>query len=131
MEQKTHLRIDARWVGAVEDVGAGTSRVSLNATEEMAADDKGLVHGGFAFGLADYAAMVAVNDPNVVLGGAEVRFTAPVRVGQRMVARAAVQEVKGKKHVVAVRVDAGGKAVLEGTFTAFVLERHVLDSAKG
>jgi acyl-coenzyme A thioesterase PaaI-like protein len=44
----------------------------------MAADQRGLVHGGFTFGLADYAAMVAVNDPNVVLGAAEVRFLAPV-----------------------------------------------------
>ena len=32
------------------------------------------------FGAADYAAMLAVNDPNVVLGNAELRFVAPVEV---------------------------------------------------
>jgi acyl-coenzyme A thioesterase PaaI-like protein len=48
----------------------------------MAVDDRGLVHGGFVFGLADHAAMLAVNDPNVVLGAASTRFLKPVRVGE-------------------------------------------------
>ena len=127
MEQRTHLAISGRYVGVVEELGEGTSRVRLDAVAEMAADDRGLVHGGFTFGLADYAAMVAVNDPNVVLGGADVRFNAPVRVGQRLVATARVGEVKGKKRVLPVSVEADGVKVLEGTFTAFVLEKHVLD----
>jgi len=113
----------------VEALGDGTSRVSLVCLPEMAADARGLVHGGFPFGLADYAAMMAVNDPNVVLGSAEVRFLAPVRVGQRAVAEARVTEVKGKKRAVAVTVRADGVPVLEGTFAAFVLDRHVLDGA--
>jgi len=64
----------------------------------------------------------------VVLGAAEVRFLAPVRVGQRAVAEARVTEVKGKKRVVPVTVTADGAPVLEGTFTAFVLSHHVLDA---
>lgn len=131
MEQQTHLAIDPRLVGAVEELGEGTSRVSLIALPEMAADDKGLVHGGFTFGLADYAAMVAVNDPNVVLGGADVRFTAPARVGQRMVAHARVTEIKGKKRVVKITVEVDATSVLEGTMTTFVLDRHVLNGGEG
>jgi acyl-coenzyme A thioesterase PaaI-like protein len=49
----------------------------------MVVDAHGLVHGGFVFGLADYAAMLAVNDPNVVLGAAEARFLKPVRRGDQ------------------------------------------------
>jgi predicted thioesterase len=45
------------------------------------------------------------------------------------VAEAQVAEVKGKKRVVAVTVRADGVPVLEGTFTAFVLDHHVLDGA--
>jgi uncharacterized protein (TIGR00369 family) len=127
MEQKTHFSIDPRLVGTVEEIGEGTSRVRLRAAAEMAADARGLVHGGFTFGLADYAAMVAVNDPNVVLGTADVRFTAPVRVGQEMVALAQIIETGGKKRVVSVRVEADGKPVFEGTFSTFTLEGHVLD----
>lgn len=126
MKQRTHLGINAALVGEILSIGDGTSEAALVATEAMAADDRGLVHGSFTFGLADYAAMVAVNDPYVVLGGAACRFLAPVRVGARMVARAQVEGEKGKKRTVAVGVSVEGEVVMEGTFTCFVLEDHVL-----
>ena len=96
----------------------------------MAADERGLVHGGFVFSLADHAAMVAVNDPLVVLGSAQVKFLRPVRVGQEVEARAEVGEVKGKKHVVSVTASVAGEEsspVFEGEFICFVPDRHVLD----
>lgn len=99
----------------------------LPTTEEMGADQRGLVHGGFLFGLADYAAMLAVNDPNVVLGAADVRFKAPVRVGEEVVATANVREASGKKRTVHVTAVVDDRVVLEGTFTTFVLGQHVLD----
>lgn len=96
----------------------------------MAADDRGLVHGGFVFGLADYAAMVAVGDPNVVLGAAESRFTAPVRVGETVIATAEASG-EGKKRTVTVSASVNqpgdGREVFRGTFTCFVLDQHVLD----
>ncbi len=92
-------------------------------------DEEGLVHGGFVFGLVDHAAMLAVNDPFVVLGSAEVRFTAPVRVGDEVTATATRTEVKGKKHVLSVSARVGDREVLAGTMTAFVLDHHVLAGA--
>ena len=70
------------------ETAAGTARVGLTTLPEMAVDAAGLVHGGFVFGLADHAAMLAVNDPYVVLGSAAVRFLRPVRVGERLIAEA-------------------------------------------
>ena len=72
--------------------------------------------------------MVAVNDPNVVLGGADCRFLAPVTVDQEMIATAKVVAEKGRKRSVEVTVAAGGKDVMTGTLTCFVLDQHVLDS---
>jgi len=126
MEQKTHLGMNSGLVGEVLSIGDGEATVALVGASEMAADDRGLVHGGFTFGLADYAAMVAVNDPNVVLGASDCRFLAPVRVGDRMVATAKVESERGKKRVVAVSVSVGGGEVMSGTMTCFVLEKHVL-----
>ena len=128
MEQSTHLSIDPRLVGTVAELGTGRSHVTLTATAEMAADDRGLVHGGFTFGLADYAAMVAVNDPHVVLGAAVSKFLAPVTVGQEMAATASVVSEEGKKRVVEVSVTAASQPVFQGNFTTFVLPRHVLDT---
>jgi len=128
MEQNTHPSISASLVGRAVELSAGRAVAELVATAEMAADERGLVHGGFTFGLADFAAMLAVNDPNVVLGGAETRFLAPVTVGQRMVATAEVVSEKGKKRVVDTAVTVDGTRVFEGTLTCFVLAAHVLDT---
>ncbi|MGB5986029.1 MAG: hotdog domain-containing protein [Desulfobacterales bacterium] len=126
MQIITHEKINPALCGKPLKVENGTSRVELLTTEEMAADASGLVHGGFIFGLADYAAMIAVNHPYVVLGGAEVKFLKPVRTGQRVVADAAVEETKGKKQQVRVSAAVGPETVFSGIFTCFVLDRHVL-----
>jgi uncharacterized protein (TIGR00369 family) len=124
---ETHRKIDPALCGRAVAVEPGASRVEMTALAQMAVDGSGLVHGGFVFGLADYAAMIAVNHPNVVLGGAEVRFLKPVRTGETLVAAARVESEAGKKRMVSVTVSRGGDSVFEGSFSCFVLDRHVLD----
>jgi acyl-coenzyme A thioesterase PaaI-like protein len=97
MEVNTHEKADPRLLGLPVLIKKGTALVELTATEEMAVDDRGLVHGGFTFGLADYAAMLAVNDPLVVLGSADVKFTEPVKVGESMLATGVVEAVEGRR----------------------------------
>lgn len=124
----THLGIDRGLCGEPVTLSDGGAVTRFTATKEMGADDRGLVHGGFVFGLVDYAAMLAVNHPFVVLGSADVKFVAPVKVGDVVTATAARTEQKGKKHVLEVSAHVGDRKVLEGTMTAFVLDRHVLDA---
>ncbi len=126
MDIRTHEQIDQRLCGMPIQAENGGSRVTMKTSADMAVDSPGLVHGGFIFGLADHAAMIAVNDPHVVLGGSEARFLKPVRVGDTVVATARTEEIKGKKHTVAVDVALGEDLVFQGTFTCFVLEKHVL-----
>lgn len=123
----THLGLNPRLVGLLVSLDDGTATVSLKTVAEMAADDRGLVHGGFVFGAADYAAMAAVNDPNVVLGAADTRFLAPVKVGEVVELLARRAEFKGRKHVVEVTGRVAGIDVFTGIFTTFVLDRHVLE----
>ena len=129
MNIRTHAGIEPSLCGTPEEVGEGFSRVSLETTESMAADERGLVHGGFVFGLADYAAMLAVNDPNVVLGRSESRFLKPVVVGDVVTADAEILERSGIKRLVQVAVTREGERVFDGEFVCYVLERHVLDAA--
>jgi uncharacterized protein (TIGR00369 family) len=123
---RTHPNIDPHWVGTPTSLEEGSATATLLTRPEMAADPVGLVHGGFVFGLVDYAAMLAVNDPHVVLGAANVRFTAPVRVGETVSAQARVVSSSGRKREIEVRAVVGDKEVLTGTLTAFVLDKHVL-----
>lgn len=123
----THLGINQELCGTPSQISEGKAIVDLVTTDVMASDTRGLVHGGFIFGLADYAAMLAVNDPNVVLGAAETRFLKPVVVGDSVEARAIITGEKGKKREVMVDVFCKDEAVFSGTFTCFVLENHVLE----
>ncbi|SMP14175.1 Thioesterase superfamily [Desulfurobacterium pacificum] len=127
MEIKTHEKIDKRLCGEPVKLEEGRAEVKLKTVPEMAADEKGLVHGGFVFGQADYAAMLAVNHPNVVLGAANVKFLKPVKVGDILLAKAQVVKEEGKKRIVDVVVERDGEAVFEGEFTCFVLPVHVLE----
>ncbi|MEQ9322618.1 MAG: hotdog domain-containing protein [Polyangiaceae bacterium] len=127
VEPATHPKLSRALCGEPVTLAEGRASARLVTTEAMVADEQGLVHGGFVFGLVDHAAMLAVNHPFVVLGSAEVRFTAPVRVGEEVVAHAERTEQKGKKHVLAVRAAVGDREVLTGTMTAFVLDQHVLE----
>lgn len=126
MEIITHQKINQELCGKPLEVREGYSRVELVTLESMSADPSGLVHGGFIFGQADYAAMIAVNHPNVVLGGADVKFLKPVKAGERVVAQATVIAVEGKKNTVEVVVTRGEESVFSGTFICFVLAKHVL-----
>ena len=126
----THLAIDRRLVGELLELGEGTARAALTLLPEMAADDRGLVHGGFTFGLADYAAMLAVKHPLVVLASSSMKFLAPTRVGERLVAEARVIEETGRRRRVGVEVrrdEEGMEVVASGEFLAVVPDRHVLD----
>ena len=127
LERRTHEKISPALCGRPVELEAGRARVVLETAAEMAADARGLVHGGFAFGLADHAAMLAVNEPTVVLVSAQTKFLAPVVVGDRLEAEATVERTEGKKRSVKVTVRRGGVAVMEGEFLAVVPERHVLD----
>ena len=127
MDQRTHERIAAHLCGQPVELAEGRARVALEITGDMAADARGLAHGGFTFGLADYAAMLAVNEPTVVLAGATLKFLGPVVVGDRVEAEASVERSEGRKRWVKVVVRRAGQPMLEGELLAVVPDRHILD----
>jgi acyl-coenzyme A thioesterase PaaI-like protein len=127
MDRNTHLGLDLGLCGSPGTLTAGSATVQLHTRADMAADDRGLVHGGFVFGAADHAAMLAVNDPNVVLGSADVLFLSPVSVGEVVDFLARLDERDRRKRKITVTGQVGDRAVFSGQFTCFVLDRHVLD----
>ena len=127
LKQNTHLNIDTALCGKVTRLTEGYAEVLLHTTRQMAADAQGLVHGGFIFGAADYAAMCVVNEPYVVLGASTSRFIAPIKAGDAVLCKAKVLSQEDRKSIVSVQALVDGESVFEGSFTAFVLDRHVLN----
>jgi Uncharacterized protein, possibly involved in aromatic compounds catabolism len=123
----THLKINQDLCGTPVELGEGYAVVSLEAKENMVADEKGLIHGGFIFGLADYASMLAVNHPNVVLAKAEVKFLKPVKLGDVMTSYAKIQKIDNNKYTVEAFVNVNDLKVFEGVFLCVVTPKHVLE----
>ncbi len=126
MQLKTHLKINSELCGALKSLEEGCAEVELLCTEQMAADEEGLIHGGFLFGAADFAAMAAVNAPNVVLTASECRFLAPSRIGDVIVFEARVIEEDGAKAVIEVVGRREEKRVFSGSFKSYITDEHVL-----
>ena len=127
MEPKTHIKINKSLSGEPVKLAEGYAEVLLKTNEQMLADEKGLIHGGFIFSAADYASMLAVNHPNVVLAGANVKFLKPVKLGEVILCKAQVTEDKGKKKKVLVECYKDNEKVFEGEFYTVVLDKHVLE----
>ncbi len=128
MIQTTHTTINLDLVGRVLEIETDHfARISLVTNNEMIVDNKGLIHGGFTFGLADYAAMIAVNHPNVVLTDAQVHFVRPVKLGDILLALGRVEEKDGKRRKVQVEIRVADKVVFQGKFNCIITEKHVLD----
>jgi acyl-CoA thioesterase len=122
----THERVSVDLCGEIILLERGYVETRLTTTSEMIADDVGLIHSGFIFGGADYAAMLAVNERNVVLVGSNCQFLSPVKFHDEVNFVAKVRHKEGRKRNVNVEGFVLDIKVFEGEFKTVVTERHVL-----
>jgi len=122
----THEKVNSAFSGEVVKLERGNAKVVLETIEVMRADDLGLVHGGFIFSAADFAAMAAVNEPNVVLASSSCLFLSPVRIGDKVTFEAIEHQKEGRKRTVSVKGYVHEIKVFEGEFKTVITERHVL-----
>ncbi|DAB28179.1 MAG: thioesterase [Sulfurimonas sp. RIFOXYD12_FULL_33_39] len=123
---KTHDKINHDLCGEIQKLDVGFVKLKLVTTYDMIADSQSLIHGGFIFGAADYAAMVAVNEKNVVLVASDCQFLSPVKFGDIVDFVAKVRHKEGRKRNVHVTGHVLDIKVFEGEFKTVVTERHVL-----
>ncbi|TKI70324.1 PaaI family thioesterase [Sulfurimonas crateris] len=123
---KTHEEINRDLCGEIEKMDIGYVKLKLVTTHDMIADSKGLIHGGFIFGAADYAAMAAVNERNVVLVASNCQFLSPVKFGDIVNFTAKVRHKEGRKRNVRVTGNVLDIKVFDGEFKTVVTDRHVL-----
>ncbi|MBD3823813.1 MAG: PaaI family thioesterase [Epsilonproteobacteria bacterium] len=123
---QTHTRINRALCGEIEKQEHGYVEVKLETLSEMVVDEMGLIHGGFVFGAADFAAMAVVNERNVVLVGCDCQFLSPVKLGDTVKVIAKLRHKEGRKRNVNVTAYVLDIKVFEGEFKTVVTERHVL-----
>jgi len=123
---KTHEDINQELNGEVVKLEEGYVELRLSTVQDMVADSLGLIHGGFIFSAADYAAMLAVNERNVVLVGSECQFLSPVKYHDEVNFVARVRHKEGRKRNVHVEAYVLDIKVFEGEFKTVITEKHVL-----
>ena len=126
IELNTHRKINQTLCGRLIEQKENYAKVKLEATEEMAVDDLGLIHGGFTFAAADFCAMATINHPNVVLTNSKSKFLAPVKVGDIVIFESEVIFDDDKRQEINVVGKIDDIKVYEGIFGTVVLKKHVL-----
>jgi len=123
---QTHEKINQNLCGEVIKMEEGYVELSLETIPDMLADEVGLIHGGFIFGAADYAAMLAVNERNVVLVASDCQFLSPVKLHDVVDVVAKVRHKEGRKRNVHVKAFVLDIKVFEGEFKTVITDKHVL-----
>lgn len=125
---KTHLKIKSTLVGSLTELSKNSAKVLLQTTYEMSVDEFGLIHSGFLFGSAEYAAVAAVNEPNVVVIGCRSKFFAPAKAGDIVNFEAKGRFEDARKREIKVIGMINEIKVFEGLFQAVLLEHHILQT---
>src|SRR3954469_13582333 len=112
---------DAMWAGdrasqalgmTLESVGPGSATLSMTVRADMV-NGHAIGHGGLTFTLADSAFAFACNSygRQTVAAGAEIRFRAPTREGEVLVATAVERSREGRSGVYDVEVTVAEQVV--------------------
>jgi acyl-CoA thioesterase len=105
----------SRWLGMqLLEVAPGRAVLQMTLGEEMV-NGHGIGHGGLTFTLADSAFAFACNSYNrsTVAAGCEIRFLAPTRLDDLLVAEAVERNREGRDGVYDVTVRVGERVVAE------------------
>ena len=123
---KANQLINQHIVGVLDELTKDEATVRLSCTEDMVVDEKGLIHSGFIFSSANYAATAAVNSPYSVLAVSKVNFLAPLALNDTVIFIAKAMQTESRKRVVEVLGYLNDVKVFEGEFSIVVLDRHVM-----
>lgn len=105
--------------GELLELELGKSGISLmNITEDMVFEKTKIAKGAYMFAQANSLALALIDAPMAVTGVANIKYKAPVRVGDKLIAKAELKHKRGNKFFVWVKI----KNVTEEVFRAkFIL----------
>jgi acyl-coenzyme A thioesterase PaaI-like protein len=107
-------------VGELIDIELDCSGLSLlEITEEHIFSRTQIARGHHIFAQANSLAVAVINADVVLTAAARIRYVRPVRLGEKLVAKAVVRETKGDQSKVRVETKVQDELVFSGTFRVF------------
>jgi len=110
-------------VGEVIDIELGKNGVSiLETTPEMAFSRSGIVRGHYIYSQAESLAIALVDADVALTGLVNVKYRRPVKVGEKLIAKAEVIRQKAQSQVVLVITRVGSQQVSRAKFVVFAID---------
>ncbi|KEA46627.1 PaaI family thioesterase [Campylobacter mucosalis] len=127
-EIKTSPNLKLALSGVVTKLEKNHVKTRLFTTLEMVSDSEGLIHSGFIFSAANYAALTSINEVNCVTINARINFFGPVKLGDVVEFEANAFFDESRKRDVRVIGRIKDIKIFEGTFQLVVLEEHIFNA---
>ncbi len=109
-------------IGELVDLNLEQDGISLlEAVEEMALSNTGIIRGHFIFAQANSLAVSLIDSKIVLTGAANVHYHRPVKVGERLIAKAKLREQKKNRFCIEVETRVEEEKVFSGEFLVFSL----------
>jgi len=116
-------------IGEIIDLQLDESAISiLDIKEEHVFSRNKIARGHHVFAQANSLAVAIINDELALTAKANIRFSRPVRVGERIIAKAKVKETGSERSIVEVNSYVEKELVFNGEFTMY---RSTQDSKEG
>lgn len=108
-------------VGELIDIRLNQSGISLlDIAESMVLERQQIARGHYLFAQANSLAVALIDAPVVLTGSARVRYKRPVRLGERVIAKAVVKVQKGNTYLISVYSYVEQELVFKGQFIVTV-----------
>lgn len=98
---------------------------SFSPSKQMISDETNLIHSGFIFNAANYAAMCLVNQQNALTIKADVQFLAPIEFEQEMLFLASIKQSNNKKYEILVKGTLLDIKVFEAIFHISIFDKQL------
>ncbi|HEX3033000.1 MAG TPA: transcription factor FapR [Bacillota bacterium] len=109
-------------IGELMDLELNVAGLSLlEITQDMVLNRSGIARGHFLFAQANSLAVAVVDAPTALTGTAKVTFLRPVKLHERVIAKAIVKNIRGSRYHIQVTSRVEGEPVCKASLVVFGL----------
>ncbi|MDO7252434.1 PaaI family thioesterase [Helicobacter cappadocius] len=117
-------KIDTSLCGELTSLSKNSAQSVFIPKESMISDEN-MIHNGFVFNAASYAALCAINRKNSIIIGSEVKFFAPIELGHEIIFQANAIQSESKKTEVKVEGFLLDIKIFDGTFYVVIFDKKL------
>lgn len=104
-------------IGELVELNLGKNGISvLHVTDQMVFARNGILRGHFLFAQGNSLAVAMVDSDVALTKNADIRFYQPVRLGDRVVAKASINTIQGNRYHISVTSHVQDEVVFRGDY---------------